>query len=50
MNTYEKVKAFKDKFPGTVTWRLKRHCNVIDKHLNPNEELLYAFAGQLNDK
>jgi hypothetical protein len=49
MNTYEKVKAFKDNFPGTVTWRLKRHCNVIDKHLNPNEELLYAFAGQLND-
>jgi len=49
MNTYEKVKAFKEKFPGTVTWRLKRHCNVIDKHLNPNEELLYAFAGQLND-
>ena len=49
MECYDKVIAFKKKFPGTVTWRLKKHCNVIDKHLNPNEELLYAFAGQLND-
>lgn len=49
MRTYDKVKAFKQKFPGTVSWRLKKHCAVIDKHLNPNEELLYAFCGQLND-
>ena len=46
---YEKVMAFKKKFPGCLTFRLKKHCNVIDKHLNPGEELLYAFAGQLND-
>jgi hypothetical protein len=50
MKTYEKVKAFKNKFAGTLTWRLKKHCAVIDKHINPNEELLYAFCGQLNDK
>lgn len=49
MRTYDKVKAFKQKFPGTVSWRIKKHCAVIDKHLNPNEELLYAFCGQLND-
>ena len=49
MRTYDKVKAFKQKFPGTVSWRVKKHCAIIDKHLNPNEELLYAFCGQLND-
>ena len=49
MQCYEKVIAFKRKFPGSLTWRLKKHCKVIEKHLNPNEELLYAFAGQLND-
>ena len=49
MRTYDKVKAFKQKFPGTVSWRIKKHCAIIDKHLNPNEELLYAFCGQLND-
>ena len=43
MKTYDKVKAFKQKFGGTVSWRLKKHCSVIDKHINPNEELLYAF-------
>ena len=49
MKTYDKVKAFKEKFPGTVSWRLKKHCAIVDKHINPNEELLYAFCGQLND-
>ncbi|MCR4581512.1 MAG: PH domain-containing protein [Bacilli bacterium] len=49
MKTFNKIKAFKAKFAGTVSWRLKRHCSVIDKHINPNEELLYAFCGQLND-
>ena len=44
MKTYDKVKAFKNKFPGTVSWRLKQHCSIIDKHINPNEELLYAFV------
>ena len=49
MKCYEKVMAFKKKFPGCLTFRIKKHCSVIDKHLNPGEELLYAFCGQLND-
>ncbi|MBE6161035.1 MAG: hypothetical protein E7158_02275 [Firmicutes bacterium] len=46
---YEKVKEFKKKYPGTVTWwRLKKHSEVVEKHMNPGEKILYAFAGQKN--
>ena len=38
-----------NKFPMTIAWRVKRHCKIIDKHLNPGEEILYMFAGQKND-
>lgn len=48
-NVYELVKKFKKKYPGTVAWRIKRHCKIIDKHLNPDEEIIYAFAAQKND-
>lgn len=47
---YEKVMEFKRKYPSTVSWwRLKKHCAVVEKHLNPGEEVLYAFCGQKND-
>ena len=46
---YEKVKQFKEKYPMTVAWRLRSHCNVIDLHLNPDEEVEYAFTAQKND-
>jgi len=44
--SYDFVKKFKQKYPMTISFRLKRHCEVIDKHLNPGEEILYAFAAQ----
>lgn len=34
----------------TIAWRVKQHCKVIDKHLNPNEKILYMFAGQKNNR
>ena len=46
---YEKVKKFKQKYPMTVAWRLKKHCQIIDVHLNPGEVVKYAFAAQKND-
>ena len=47
---YDKVREFKNKYPSTVTWwRLKKHSEVVEKHLNPGEEIIYAFAGQKND-
>lgn len=48
---YDHVRLFKEKYPRTVTWwRLKKHANIITKHLNPGEVIKYAFAGQKNDK
>lgn len=49
MNVYEALKKFKKKYPMTISWRLKKHAKVIEKHLNPDEEILYAFAAQKND-
>ena len=46
---YEKVKQFTDKYPMTVAWRIKQHSKVINLHLNPDEEVKYAFAAQKND-
>ena len=46
---YGKVSEFMRKYPFTIAWRIRRHCEIIDKHLNVGEEILYAFAGQKND-
>lgn len=47
---YNKLKEFQKKYPLTVCWRLKQHAKVINLHLNPGEEVLYAFVAQKNDK
>lgn len=49
MNVYEQLKKFKDKYPMTISWRLKKHAKVVEKHLNPGEKVLYAFAAQKNN-
>ena len=49
MDVYNKVKEFKKKYKGTVAFRLKAHSEVLEKHLNPGEEVLYVFAGQKNN-
>lgn len=45
---YDMVKEFKNKYPMTIAFRLKRHCQVVEKHLNPGEEVIYAFPAQKN--
>ena len=45
---YELAREFKRKYPLTVAWRIKAHSKVIEKHLNPGEEVLYVFLGQKN--
>ena len=45
---YELAREFKRKYPSTVAWRIKAHSKVIEKHLNPGEEVLYVFLGQKN--
>ena len=46
---FNKVMTFKRKYPGTIAWRIKKHCNVIERHLNPGEEIIFAFSCQYNE-
>lgn len=48
-NTYNKLMEFEKKYPGGLSWRLKKHSRVIDEYINPGEELLFAFAAQKNE-
>ena len=45
---YEMVREFKKKYPMTIAFRLSKHCEIIEKHLNPGEQVLYAFAAKKN--
>lgn len=48
-DVYAKVKEFKNKYPMTISWRLKAHCKVVEDFLNPDEEVRFAFTAQKND-
>ena len=50
MRSYDYVMKFKNKFKGTIAFRIKKNCDVLDKHINPDEKILYAFTGQKNLK
>lgn len=47
---YNKVLEFEKKFSGGIAWRLKNHCKVVEEYINPDEEVLYAFCAQKNEK
>lgn len=47
-STYEIVKKFKHKYPGTICWRIKKHSKLVDQNLYPDEVVNYAFAAQNN--
>jgi hypothetical protein len=46
---YKRAKSFKRKYPFTVAWRIREHCKVVAKHIEPNEQIKYVFVGQKND-
>lgn len=48
--TSEFVARFKRKYPGTIGWRYLKNSEVVEKHLNPGEQVVYAFIAQKNDK
>lgn len=50
MDLYKELKKFKKKYPLTIAWRLRKNLSIIEKHLNPDEEVKYIFTGQKNDK
>lgn len=48
-DVYKQVLKFKEKYPSTIGWRLKKNSAIVEKHLNPDEEALYSFVAQKND-
>jgi len=49
LNIYEEILKFKRKYPITIAWRLKKNSLIAERHLNPDEKVLYTFAAQKND-
>ncbi len=49
MNVYDEAKNFKRKYPMTVAWRIKKHSRIVQKFLNPGEQVLYVFVAQKNN-
>lgn len=45
----KKVFEYMSNNPGSVAWRVRKHSAVIEKHINPEEEVLFAFVGQKNE-
>lgn len=43
---YKRVKEFKNKYPMTIAWRLRANSRVVEKYINPDEYVIYAFAAQ----
>lgn len=48
-SVYKRVLKFKNKYPNTIGWRLKENSSIVERHLNPGEEIVYAFVAQKND-
>jgi hypothetical protein len=46
---YDLAKSFLKRYPGTIAWRIRAHSKVIERILNKDEEVYYAFAAQKND-
>lgn len=49
MSIFEEARKFKDKYPITIGWRLKRNASIVERHLNPDEKALYTFVAQKNN-
>lgn len=45
-DVYTYALEFKKKYPMTVAWRLKQNSKIIEKHVNPDEKVTYAFVAQ----
>ena len=47
---YSRVNEFLKKYPLSICWRTKAHCEIIEKHINEDEEIIYIFPAQKNDR
>lgn len=49
MSVYGMVRKFKNRYPYTFAFRLRKHANVIQNVIDSDEKVLYTFCGQKND-
>ena len=47
-DVYKLADNFLSKYSFTIAWRIKQHAKIMEKHLNPDEEIFYLFAAQKN--
>jgi hypothetical protein len=43
------VSKFKNKYPRTIVFRLKKHAQVVENIIDKDEKVYYTFCGQRND-
>ena len=48
-SVYSWATRFKRKYSFTIASRIKKHSKIIERILDKDEEVLYAFCGQKND-
>ena len=48
-SVYELALEFKKRHPFTIGWRIRQNSSVVEKHLNADEHVLYAFVAQKNN-
>ncbi len=46
---YRRAMKFKKLHPSTIGWRIKKNASIVEKHLNPDEKVIYVFVAQKND-
>ena len=48
-SVYDLALEFKKRHPFTIGWRIRQNSSVVEKHLNADEHVLYAFVAQKNN-
>lgn len=48
-SAYEFAMEFKRNHPMTIGWRIKQNASIVDRHINSDERVLYAFVAQKNN-
>ena len=47
---YKSIMKFNRKYPGGISWRVKKHAQVLEEFINHDEKVLYSFCAQKNEK
>lgn len=45
----DQVLHFKNKYHGGISWRVRKHAEVLDGYVDKDEKVLYSFVAQKND-